>query len=115
MIPSAWVLLDALPLTPNGKVDRRALPAPAGVRPDLGAVYVAPRTALEEVLAGIWGGGPRSERGGGQDNFLPLGRPSLLATHEVSPIREALGGSWRGRRPWCSRCGGCRTRRWTPC
>src|SRR4029079_9128448 len=53
MIPSAWVVLEALPLTPNGKVDRRALPAPAGGRPDLGAVYVAPRTALEEVLAGI--------------------------------------------------------------
>ncbi|HEV7506854.1 MAG TPA: non-ribosomal peptide synthase/polyketide synthase [Thermoanaerobaculia bacterium] len=90
MIPSAWVLLDALPLTPNGKVDRRALPAPAGVRSDLGAVYVAPRTALEEVLAGIWCEVLRIERVGIQDNFFTLGGHSLLATQVVSRIGEDL-------------------------
>src|SRR6266545_3975788 len=52
MVPSAFVLLEALPLTPNGKVDRKALPAPERVRPT--AVAVAPRTAAEEVLAGVW-------------------------------------------------------------
>jgi amino acid adenylation domain-containing protein len=90
MIPSSWVLLDALPLTPNGKVDRRALPAPDGVRPDLGAAYVAPRTALEEVLAGLWCEVLRIERVGIQDNFFTLGGHSLLATQVVSRIGEAL-------------------------
>jgi len=90
MIPSGWVLLDALPLNANGKVDRRALPAPDGVRPDLGAVYVAPRTALEEVVAGIWCEVLRIERVGIQDNFFTLGGHSLLATQVVSRIGEAL-------------------------
>ncbi|HEX4494597.1 MAG TPA: amino acid adenylation domain-containing protein [Thermoanaerobaculia bacterium] len=90
MIPSAWVLLEALPLTPNGKVDRRALPAPEGFVPGLRAAYVAPRTALEEMLAGIWSEVLRVERIGVQDNFFTLGGQSLLATQVVSRLGEAL-------------------------
>jgi len=33
---------------------RKALPALTGERPDLEGGYVAPRTPLEEVLAGLW-------------------------------------------------------------
>jgi amino acid adenylation domain-containing protein len=91
MVPSAWVLLDALPLTPNGKVDRRALPGPEALPPALGTAYVAPRTALEEALAGIWAEVLRIERVGAQDNFFALGGHSLLATQVVSRIGEALG------------------------
>ena len=54
MIPSAFVVLDSLPLTPSGKLDRRALPAPDSERPGEEDSYVAPRTPIEEVLAGIW-------------------------------------------------------------
>ncbi len=54
MIPAVFVELAALPLTPNGKIDRAALPAPGGDRPGLAGGYVAPRTATEDVLAGIW-------------------------------------------------------------
>jgi amino acid adenylation domain-containing protein len=54
MIPAAFVLLDSLPVTPNGKLDRRALPAPADGRPELATAFVAPRTPIEQMLAGIW-------------------------------------------------------------
>ena len=90
MIPSAWMLLEDLPLTPNGKVDRRALPDPEGGRLDLGAVYIAPRSALEELVAGIWADVLRLERVGVEESFFALGGHSLLATQVVSRIGEAL-------------------------
>ncbi|HSG39319.1 MAG TPA: amino acid adenylation domain-containing protein, partial [Thermoanaerobaculia bacterium] len=78
MVPTGWMVLDALPLTPNGKVDRKALPAPEGGRPHPGAVFLAPRTSLEELLAGIWAEVLRVERVGVLDNFFVLGGHSLL-------------------------------------
>ncbi len=86
MLPSAVVMLDALPLTANGKTDRRALPAP-----ELAAdAYVAPRTPVEEVLAGIWEEVLRVERVGADDDFFQLGGHSLLATRVISRVRTAL-------------------------
>ncbi|HEU0077456.1 MAG TPA: phosphopantetheine-binding protein, partial [Longimicrobiaceae bacterium] len=87
MLPSAFVALESLPLTPNGKVDRQALPAPdAGGAPE--AEYVAPRTPVEEVLAGIWAEVLGVERVGVHDNYFDLGGHSLLATQLVARIRE---------------------------
>lgn len=90
MIPAAFVSLDHLPLTKNGKVDRRMLPAPEALRPDLEARYVAPRTPAEEVLAEIWESVLGVERVGVHDNFFDLGGHSLLATQVVSRVRHAF-------------------------
>jgi natural product biosynthesis luciferase-like monooxygenase protein/amino acid adenylation domain-containing protein/non-ribosomal peptide synthase protein (TIGR01720 family) len=89
MVPSAYVVLEALPLTANGKVDRRALPAPE--RGGSEGAYVAPRTAAEEVLAGIWAETLRLETVGAEDDFFELGGHSLLAAQVVSRVRAALG------------------------
>ena len=84
MVPSVFVTLEAFPLTLNGKVDRRALPAPDPTRPELDESFVAPRTPVEEVLAGIWGEVLGVKRIGIYDNFFGLGGHSLLATQVIS-------------------------------
>jgi amino acid adenylation domain-containing protein len=90
MMPSAFVFMDALPLTPNGKVDRLALPAPDQGRPDLEGTLVAPRTLVEEVVAGVWAEVLGVQRIGVHDNFLDLGGHSLLATRIMSRICQAF-------------------------
>jgi len=91
MVPSAFVFLDSLPLTPNGKVDRRALPELDQSHSKLeAAAYVAPRTPVEEVLAGIWVRVLGVERVGMGENFFELGGHSLLATQVISQVREVF-------------------------
>jgi len=90
MVPALFVRLDALPLNANGKVDRRALPAPGGERPAPEASFVAPRDAVEEVLAGIWSEALGLDRVGVEDDFFELGGHSLLATQLISRIRKAF-------------------------
>ncbi|HEX2079821.1 MAG TPA: amino acid adenylation domain-containing protein, partial [Longimicrobium sp.] len=53
--------------------------------------YVAPRTPVEEVLAGIWAEVLGVERLGVHDEFFDLGGHSLLATRVVSWVREVFG------------------------
>jgi len=88
MLPSAFMVLKALPLTPNGKVDRRALPPPDQNRLQLEVEFVAPRTAVEEVIAGVWKDILKLERVGVFDNFFDLGGHSLLAIQIISRMLE---------------------------
>jgi acyl carrier protein len=88
MIPSAFVFLDALPLTANGKVDRRALPAPDVVRPDLQEAFVAPRNELELQLTKIWEKVLGIKNVGIKDNFFDLGGHSLLAVRLFALIQK---------------------------
>ena len=60
-------------LTPNGKVDRKKLPAPSGTRTGPGGMYVAPRNAIEEMLAEILREVLGLDRVGVDDNFFALG------------------------------------------
>jgi amino acid adenylation domain-containing protein len=88
MVPSAIVTLRSLPLTLNGKVDRGALPAPGLASTGLEESYVAPRTALEEVVASFWAETVGVARVGVNDNFFELGGHSLLAMQVISRVRE---------------------------
>jgi acyl carrier protein len=90
MVPSAFVELDALPLTPNGKVDRKALPALDYDRSQSEAEYVAPRSPVEEVVAGIWADVLKVERASVHDNFFELGGHSLLVAQVTSRLRDAF-------------------------
>jgi len=90
MVPSAFVILDELPLTPNGKVDRAALPEPSRASRQCEETYIAPRTPIEAVLAGIWAEILNLERVGVDDNFFDLGGHSLLATQLVSRLRNTF-------------------------
>jgi len=91
MIPAAVVLLDALPLTPNGKVDHMALPMPAASGSRDEREFVAPHTATEKSLAGIWTQLLNIERVSANDDFFEMGGHSLLAVRLISRVRETSG------------------------
>jgi acyl carrier protein len=90
MIPASIHIVQALPLTPGRKVDRRALQAlPIAAASEMD--YVAPRTPIEEAVAGLWKQLLRREQVGVHDNFFELGGHSLLATQLVARIYQSLG------------------------
>ena len=86
MVPAQGMVLQQLPLTPNGKVDRRALPPVVPM-----ASSVAPRTPVEELIAGVLQEVLGVERIGVEDNFFDLGGHSLSATQVVSRLGQVLG------------------------
>ncbi|MEO1575029.1 MAG: condensation domain-containing protein, partial [Pseudomonadota bacterium] len=88
VIPSQFVRLDDMPLTQNGKVDRRALPDPNDLRPDLGVAYEAPDGVVERKLAAIWQQVLGVDRVGANDNFFDLGGDSILNIQIVGRARK---------------------------
>ncbi len=88
MVPSSFLMLDALPRTPNGKIDRRALPAP--VEEHDTELFIAPRTPVEEVLAGIFIELLGVEQIGIYENFFDLGGHSLMAAQLLSRLRASF-------------------------
>ncbi|WP_234431390.1 non-ribosomal peptide synthetase, partial [Streptomyces sp. NRRL F-5053] len=81
MVPAAFMTLDALPLNASGKLDRRALPEPGFASE---RAFTAPRTRVEEVLAGVWQQVLGVEQVGVEDNFFDLGGDSILSLQVVS-------------------------------
>jgi amino acid adenylation domain-containing protein len=90
MIPTTFIALDALPLTDTLKVDRKALPKPNGLRPEISAPYAAPRNSIEEALVKIWAEILDLDHVGVHDNFFDLGGHSLTATRVISRVIQAF-------------------------
>ncbi len=98
LLPAAIIILDSLPLTPNGKLDRNALPPPdwSLLAASSAGEGDAPRTPMEEVVAGIWARILGLDAGtfvGRHADFFALGGHSLLATQAVARLRAALGAA----------------------
>ncbi|MFB7917451.1 amino acid adenylation domain-containing protein [Streptomyces sp. NPDC056061] len=91
MLPNVYAVLDRMPLTLNGKTDRRALPSPDTVRPDLDAGFAAPDTPVEKAVADVWAEVLSVDRVGLDDDFFELGGHSMLATRAVAVVGERLG------------------------
>jgi acyl-coenzyme A synthetase/AMP-(fatty) acid ligase/acyl carrier protein len=92
LVPSAFVFLKHLPLTPNGKLDAHRLPAPDGENGrEAPAQPTAPRTPLEDWVAGMWAEVLGVERVGVHDDFFALGGHSLLATRIVARVQTKYG------------------------
>jgi amino acid adenylation domain-containing protein len=87
MVPDSFMTLEALPISPAGKLDRRALPAPPAATSGE-AAFVAPRTLVEEMLAGIWMEVLGLEKVGKTDNFFLLGGHSLIAIRVIARLRN---------------------------
>ena len=90
MLPAAFVQMVALPLTHNGKVDRRALPDPESVRPELKELYAAPRNELERTIAAVWRDMLHLEKVGIHDNFFDLGGHSLLMVQTHGHLQQVI-------------------------
>ncbi len=78
LLPSSQVWLAQLPVTPNGKLDRKALPEPAGERPELAQPFEEARNALEQQVCDAFARALRIAKVGRNDNFFDLGGNSLL-------------------------------------
>jgi hypothetical protein len=93
MLPTAFMILEALPLTSNGKVDRRALPMPDALRPELEVAYVVPQTEVEKTIASVWQKALNLEKIGIHDNFFEIGGHSLLLVTVHSQLQEILNNA----------------------
>ncbi|WP_372492978.1 amino acid adenylation domain-containing protein, partial [Nocardia sputi] len=87
MVPAAIVALDEFPLNSSGKLDRKALPEPTFEAKH----FRAPVTAIEEIVAGVFGEVLELGRVGADDDFFALGGNSLVATQVVARVGAAVG------------------------
>jgi acyl-coenzyme A synthetase/AMP-(fatty) acid ligase/acyl carrier protein len=90
MIPTSFITLNALPLTDTLKVDRKALPNPNSLRPEIAVAYAAPRNSIEDALAKIWAEVLDIDQVGVHDNFFDLGGHSLAATRIISRVVQSF-------------------------
>jgi len=91
-VPRQVLFLKELPKSATGKVRRIGLAAKLGLTGGVATpqAFVAPRTPLENVLAGIWADILRREQIGIHDDFFAFGGDSLLAAQALTCIYETM-------------------------
>ena len=98
-VPRQIYFVEKIPAGPTGKIQRLKLAEQLGIADGGGsisyapAVYVAPQTPTEQMLADIWRSVLRVDRVGINDHFLALGGDSLLLAQVTSRLRQAGGPS----------------------
>jgi amino acid adenylation domain-containing protein len=103
-VPNQVLIVDDIPKGPGGKLQRIGLAEKLGlmtstrIRPERNAGFTAPRTPLEEVLAGLWTQVLDLDGVGVHDNFFQFGGDSILATQLISRVREATHAALSFRR-----------------
>jgi len=92
LVPAFFARVESWPVTTNGKLDRGALPQD-GMAAGFGEARepAAPRTPVEELLAGIWCELLALPEVGVHDNFFDLGGHSILLAQLASRLRQVLG------------------------
>jgi len=90
MVPSALVVVDSMPMTPNGKIDRQALLVIDQQENEPAITFVAPRSANEILLAGIWGEVLGQKQIGIYDNFFDLGGHPCGNIGDVSAVPSSF-------------------------
>ncbi|MGF1675887.1 MAG: condensation domain-containing protein, partial [Rivularia sp. (in: cyanobacteria)] len=90
MIPGVFVELEGLPRLPNGKINRRELPVPDTIRPELKTTFIEPQTEIEKAIAKIWQDELKVEQVGLHDNFFELGGHSLLGIKIIAETNQNL-------------------------
>ncbi|RBO90906.1 non-ribosomal peptide synthase protein (TIGR01720 family)/amino acid adenylation domain-containing protein, partial [Nocardia puris] len=86
MVPALVMTLAEFPLNASGKLDRKALPAPVFEA----AVFRAPTTPVEEIVARTFADVLGLDRVGLDDDFFALGGNSLSATQVAARLSVAL-------------------------
>lgn len=86
MVPAHFVVLRELPELPNGKVDRKSLPA---ITTEEVVDHVAPRTATEVQIAGIWQDILGIARASVETSFFELGGDSLTMLQMAARVGDA--------------------------
>jgi acyl-CoA synthetase (AMP-forming)/AMP-acid ligase II len=91
-VPRQVLIVSEIPKGPTGKVARIGLAAKLGLAsPEANpSAFVAPRTPLEKVLAGLWAELLQVERVGIHDDFFSLGGDSLLVTAVLASVHELM-------------------------
>ncbi|MFD6058124.1 amino acid adenylation domain-containing protein [Rhodococcus wratislaviensis] len=86
LVPPRIVTMDALPLTANGKLDIAALEAW-----DDDVIAAPPRTAVEEMVAGVFADVLGAKHIGAGHNFFEAGGDSLSATAVTARLSATFG------------------------